>query len=231
MIYALLINEEQGTRDIQLARLAEAGEAGIDQETKRLLPGVRRMDVHARLPAIDMALPALRSLSLSQYEAFVANVQALIDADQRIDLFEWMMQRILLAHLEPSFRALRTARIRYSSLRNLVPECSVTLSILSYVGGRDDAERREIFARGAGTLRGIDVELLPEERCGLRELDQALGKLAKAAGRAKEEILVASATCIAADGEVNVAEAEILRAIADTLGCPMPPLLPGQPLV
>jgi hypothetical protein len=29
---------------------------------------------------------------------------------------------------------------------------------------------------------------------------------------------------------VTVHEAELLRGIADSLGCPMPPLLPGQPL-
>ena len=231
VIYALLIDEEVSARQVQLARLAEAGELGIDQETTRLLPDVRRVDVLTHLPLIDMALPALRSLSLSQYQAFVENVQVLIDADHRIDLFEWMLQRILLTHLEPSFRVVRPTRVRYSSLRHLVPECSVVLSILSHVGSQSDAELNKIFAKGAGTLRGIDVGLLASERCGLRELDRALVKLSKAKGHAKQTILIASATCIAANSKVSTAEAEILRALADTLGCPMPPLLPGQPLV
>ena len=30
------------------------------------------------------------------------------------------------------------------------------------------------------------------------------------------------------DGTVTIAEGELLRAVADSLGCPMPPLLPGQ---
>ena len=33
------------------------------------------------------------------------------------------------------------------------------------------------------------------------------------------------------DHEVTLEEAEIFRAIADTLGCPVPPLLPGQTLI
>jgi tellurite resistance protein len=37
--------------------------------------------------------------------------------------------------------------------------------------------------------------------------------------------------CAGADGEINTDEAELLRAIADTLGVPVPPLLPGQKLV
>jgi len=231
VIYALLIDKEADSREIQLARIAEAGERGISAETQRLLPDVRRVDAHARLPLIDMALPALRSLSPSQYDAFVANVQALIDADQRIDLFEWVLQRIVLAHLEPNFRAVRPRRVRRASLRDVVGECSVMLSILAHAGSRDDAELREMFTQGARTLRGIDVELLPSERCSLRELDRALVALAQTTETAKEAILVASATCIAANGRVSVAEAEILRAVADTLGCPMPPLLPGQTLI
>ena len=43
--------------------------------------------------------------------------------------------------------------------------------------------------------------------------------------------IFAAAACVAADHEVTVSEAELFRAIADTLDCPVPPLLPGQPLV
>jgi Zn-dependent protease with chaperone function len=238
VIYALLMTQEQATEELtaqtqraQLARLAEAGERGIDEETRRLLPELRKVNVLARLPLIDIALPALRSLSQKQYNAFVANVQALMDADQRIDLFEWVLQRIVIAHLEPSFRQLRHPRSRYSSLQSLTPECSVVLSVLAHEGSAIESERINIFATAAATLPAIGVELLAREHCGLRELDQSLNKLALAKGQAKESILVASATCIAANSNVSVTEAEILRGIADSLGCPMPPLLPGQPLV
>ena len=47
----------------------------------------------------------------------------------------------------------------------------------------------------------------------------------------KGKLLHACAVTVAADREVTVVEAELLRATADSLGCPMPPLLPGQPLV
>ena len=38
--------------------------------------------------------------------------------------------------------------------------------------------------------------------------------------------LDACAGCIAADGRATVEEGELLRAVADSLDCPMPPLLP-----
>ena len=35
---------------------------------------------------------------------------------------------------------------------------------------------------------------------------------------------------VALDRTVTLAEAELMRAMADALDCPVPPLLPGQPL-
>jgi hypothetical protein len=46
----------------------------------------------------------------------------------------------------------------------------------------------------------------------------------------KQQLIGACARVIMFDREVTVDEAELLRAIADGLGCPMPPLLPGQSL-
>jgi len=70
--------------------------------------------------------------------------------------------------------------------------------------------------------------LLPREKCDLRALDGALDRLADTAPRLRGEILGACVAAVATDGTVTIAEGELLRAVADSLGCPMPPLLPGQ---
>jgi len=69
--------------------------------------------------------------------------------------------------------------------------------------------------------------LLPDEACSLTALDRALDRLATSAPQVKSRVLDACATCIASDGRVTVAEGELLRAIADSLDCPIPPLLAG----
>jgi hypothetical protein len=45
----------------------------------------------------------------------------------------------------------------------------------------------------------------------------------------KKRVLDACAVCIAVDGTVTVEEGELLRAVADALDCPMPPLLGTAP--
>ena len=58
----------------------------------------------------------------------------------------------------------------------------------------------------------------------------ALGEVAKAAPAVKKQIVDACVSGVGADGKVTVAEAELLRAVADSFGCPIPPFLPGQRL-
>ena len=44
----------------------------------------------------------------------------------------------------------------------------------------------------------------------------------------KKKVLKACVVCISADSIITVDEAEILRAVADTLDCPIPPIIPRK---
>ncbi len=206
-------------------RLAEHADRGVDALTLKLLPDVEQLDPRTRLPLVDMALPALRELSAGQYRDFRRNVEELVLADARIDLFEWTLQRILLAHLAPHFEPARAPGIKYRSMRRLAPHCSTLLSTLALA--RAGADPDGAYKSAAQTLGLPDLVKLPAQSCGLAQLDGALNELAKATPLLKRQVLQACAQYIAADGRVAIAEAELLRATADALGCPMPPLLPG----
>ena len=154
----------------------------------------------------------------------------LIEADKRIDLFEWTLQRILFAHLRPHFEHTRSRARRNQSLSRVAAACGVVLSALARFGSTDEDAAQESFRQGATKLRGTELQLLPSDRSGLAALDQALTALGRANARAVEQLLPACAAAIASDGIVSQAQGELMRAIADSLGAPMPPLLPGQRL-
>jgi len=56
-------------------------------------------------------------------------------------------------------------------------------------------------------------------------VDNALNRLNQAVPQIKKAVLNACAQVVAADGVIQEMEAELLRAIADALDCPMPPFL------
>jgi uncharacterized tellurite resistance protein B-like protein len=82
-----------------------------------------------------------------------------------------------------------------------------------------------VFAVAARELAGVEVQLLDRGKLAFKRLDGAVDELAGLAPMEKAKLLKACAACVLADKKIEPIEAELLRAIADTLDCPMPPLL------
>jgi hypothetical protein len=224
LIYAMLINEEPEARDRQFQQLQKNTPDHVQQEVARLLPQIEELGPQVRLPLIDICLPALREIADSQYREFRHSVQVLVEADGVIDLFEFTLQRVLFRHLERKFDNVPPPSTKYFSLVGVANECSALLSALAYVGSDDDDEIRTAFAHGVAALEiKRDFRLLPQEHCGIEMLGQVLDKLQCVGFKQKRALLNACAATVAADGIITIAEAELIRAIADSLDCPLPP--------
>ena len=87
------------------------------------------------------------------------------------------------------------------------------------------------FARGAKTLSHAaqaEIPFFPQDQCDLPQIDNALERLSQAVPQIKKNLLNACAETMAADGMIHEREAELIRAIADALDCPLPPFVEGQ---
>ncbi|MDB5349547.1 MAG: Zn-dependent protease with chaperone function [Planctomycetota bacterium] len=228
VIYALLLDADPGIRSVQLDTLSRNAEPGLAEEAVRLEPLLDALGAEARVPMVDLALPTLRLLSDSQYSRFRANIEPLIRADKRVDLFEFALQHMLFRHLDRQFLRTPPTPVRYASIAPLRLHAATLLSSLAWVGQQDPADVLRAFQTGVARLgpEAKSMGLVPRENCPLSSVDQALNALAEATPPVKKRILDASAATIAADGRVTLEEGELLRAIADSLDCPMPPQLP-----
>ena len=230
VIYAMLLDPDPGVRRVQLRHLEEHADEGVQQLLEELIGPMDDVAPEARLPLVDLTTPVLGELTASQYSEFRANVVALEQADAKVSLFEWVLGRMILRHLDPRFRKVETARVHYYSLARLERHCAVLLSALSHTGHDDPAAARFAFEQGRSRLDLPRLELLDRGHSDLEALDEALAVLETVAFRLKRSLLDACAACVSADRHVTIVEGELLRGIADALGCPMPPLLPGQPV-
>jgi len=230
LIYAMLLSSDETERAKQLAGLAKRVDPAIQQKTAALYPDVSRAAAHAHLPMINLTLGTLRHLTAEQFNQFSQTLQWLIANDGKIELFEFVLQKIVLHHLTPQFTGTRPPPVQFYTLKPLVPDCVVLLSALANVGSSDDAEVQKAFAQGAPYLRAPDGDwgLLPREQCGVDEIDAALNRLAQAVPIIKKNLLEACIHTVGADGVILESEAELLRAIADTLDCPMPPFVVAE---
>ena len=228
LIYAMLLSPDESRRALQLAELAKRVDPAIAQKTGALFPDVSPAAAHAHLPMVNLALGTLRHLTAEQYKQFSQTLEWLIESDGKIELFEFVLQKIILHHLGPQFGGARPPTVQYYTLKPLVPDCAVVLSALANVGNGDAAEIQKAFEQGAPYLRAPDGDwgLLPREQCGVTEIDAALDRLAQAVPIIKKNLIEACIHTVGADGVMMEAEAELLRAVADTLDCPMPPFVP-----
>ena len=225
LIFATLLDQDADVRAAQLRALEKATDANVYELTLKLVPAVNQLDVRAFLPLVDMTLPALRALSPAQYQEFSRCFLLLVQADQRLGLFEWTLHQILLRHLRPQFETVRMPPIRYYGLQQLGRQLSVLLSTLAHASQHDDDAA---FQAGVKLLPEAPVQFLPREACGVGQLDEALRELRHGTPKLRARLVDACAACICADRTVSVEEGELLRAVCDMLNCPMPPLLAGQ---
>lgn len=233
LICFLLLDRDEEIRARQMAIIQEQAEPEVFAALKDALPLIDAIKPEMRLPVINLSLPALRFLSAGQYAAFRNIVKQLIDADQHVALFEYALQRVLVHHLDPVFSGKPKPKVvNYYAIRGLSNETSVVLSTLAWKGHGNKSEAALAFQDAADNIPapGANFQFVEEEQCTWENLDAALDKLNEGSFKVKKWVLGAALACLMHDRQITVDEVELFRAIADTLGCPVPPwVLPMGP--
>ena len=226
LIYFLLLDSGEAIRSKQMALIKESAEPEVSKTLEQAIPNLDKIKPEMRLPIIDLSIPALRFLSPAQYAAFRNIVKQLILADEKVDIFEYALQRVLVRHLDPAFGGQPKRRaVNYYAIRGLEKETSTVLSILAHNGNTDPAAAESAFQHAAGSITApkASFQLLEESECTWEALNGALDKFAESSFKVKKWLLGAALACLMHDREITIAEVELFRAIADSLDCPVPP--------
>lgn len=218
IIYALLLDLSADKRELQMAHLQENADPATFAVIEDMYALVKELPRQQHLPILELTIPALKELSQPQYKLFKANLAALIRADKKISLFEWTLYRIVTHAIEDIKPHGRT------HLKNQHDNCQLLLSVVCYAG--KDEQPEQAYEAGARLLGLPDKQgLISPANIEFSAIDTALNTLAGVAPLEKPRLLKAIAVCINADNKVTPDEAELFRAIADSLDCPVPPLL------
>ena len=229
LVLAMLLDQNEDVCREQFAWLDRFAHPAVVRQTRAILPEVMKLAPEARLPLVERAVPALRQMSPAQMREFLNAVKALVEADKKLTIFEYALQRLLLRHLVTYFVKQPSRPERYTSFEPLVEPTTYVLSALARGGQSSPEAAAAAFAAGVKALDwpAARIELSPDGTTDLMQVDAALRAIDLASRPLKKQILLACAAIIGADGRVTVEEGELLRAISDSIDCPMPPLL-GQ---
>jgi hypothetical protein len=181
-----------------------------------------------RLPLLELALPALKQRPPEQtrYLLELLGKIAALETEQR--LFDYVLVRVLEAYLLAQPGAARNAPPPDRSKGALRDAVHTLLKNVAAFGGTDAAAARAAYEAGLAAVGAPVPADAPsfEPPTGARDLgklDAALRSLATLRPNDKLRILRGVHAAIHADRKVEVDEAELFRAIAATLDCPLPP--------
>lgn len=225
LVYALVLAADEVERKNQLAYLQGAADTGVYGEVERLYQAMEQLKMEQRLPLIDMTLGTLRQLSARQYGLFKQNLIGLVEADGRINLFEWSLQKIIFHHLDKVFEHEGPVWKKEPGLKRAREASTILLSFLATAVKQKGVSQQEAFVAAKREMAWLDTELLVQGSFNLSELDVALDDLACLQPRFKAMLLKGCLALVIADQDYTPQESELLRAIADALDCPIPPLI------
>jgi Zn-dependent protease with chaperone function len=227
VVFALLLSHDAAVRARQEDSVRIRHGVPFADVFAALVPVATGLAPELRLPLLSLALPALRALPAGEIAATVETAKLLIAADGEVTLFEFMLEKALERHVAAPSRGERPRVVNYYSFDALAGEIGLLLSALARVGSDSAEETARAFAAAAARIPNLQGRLrpLPAKMCTLELISAALDKLVQASPAIRKVLLVAGTEAIAADGTIEADEADLLRAVADALDCPIPPLL------
>lgn len=183
----------------------------------------------ARLPLIELAIPAVSEIDGDRAAVLMRNCRTLVEADKRMTVFEFAALSLLEHALGLGEEG--HAGFHRPGLADIRKDSEVLFSLLAHAGHRDaDAAESAFHAAWQQIQLEGRGELHERGQISMRVFEDALARLNTLKFSFKARLIEAAVAAIASDNMVTVTEAELLRAIGARLDCPIPPILPGSPV-
>ncbi len=221
VVLGLLVATDSDGREAAKELLQRLGVEGVDLE--RTISWSRELESYTssgKLALVDLALSWLRKMSRTEAAKFVETSQALITADGEVNLFEFMLQKVIERHVEIGLGLKPVPAMRHKNLASLEAEMSRILWAFAELAGGESALERSV-----AEYREITGRDLPRSAPSLGEVARALPEMDASTPLVKQQILRLCALVATDDGVLEDGEIELLRATAEAIGAPLPPVL------
>ena len=225
LILALLLDENADIEKQQYDVLDKVIGELHTKNVKQVQQAVAELARSQTSSLIDLTLPTLREMTVEQYQRFKLCIQQLVKADKKVDLREWIIQRVVVQHLDEQYGHRKKPVAKYFVLGSAKYSSELMLSLLAYLEHKDQQQAQQAFDSAKRSVSAGALTLLPKDAISLDSLNDAMDELEFLKPPIKKRFLQACVSCISHDGKVTIQAYELTRAIASCLDCPMPPVL------
>ena len=223
VIYGLLLDRNREVRELQMLYLKNSADPQAYEETERIAGEMLGLAEETRLPLMDLAMASLRSMSLQQFRKFEKNINSLVRIDNRISLFEFILEFVVIRRLEKSF-IMPQGSVREIGIQAAAEEISCILSLLVNIGHEGNGAAQAFSAATAALdQHGRRLRYLTKEECSKINLPDTLKRLAQLSPKMKRSFISACFQGLVHDKRITMKEAEFFRLLVYALDVPLPP--------
>ncbi len=224
---ATMLSDKVDIKEKQLSLASAKAGAEFVRLIGQASVSVSNIPGEARMTLIDTLIPVLRGMSRDQYNMMKAVLDAMMQADNEVDLFEYMIKKIVFRNIDRAHIPVRKAIVQYYDINPLIGDCVNLFSCIAYWGTDDITDAKQAFSRGAAVISSKPLAISGLDQCGLGLVDQSLNAIDESSPMVKQKVIEACVACVLHDGKISPEESQLLRAICDALGCPLPPITAG----
>jgi len=218
IIYILILATMTSHGQDAMSLIKKHTDVATANKTVACYKQLKQHDERSRLPLLEIATQSLSQQSQEKSEQLVSLTKMLIALDNQFTLPEFIVFCLVKKHLLPNKKTTRTIK-RYSAVFKEMQHVLAALSATSNKEGKID---HKAFHQAYATFSSLDTKpTLPS----IQQLQVSLEKLSHLSPLLKQPFIDACIDCILFDNTVSIREVELLRAICETLDCPMPPLI------
>jgi Zn-dependent protease with chaperone function len=226
IVCALLLDEDPDERKHQIKALKGIAPPEIVNQIMNAEQEIKKIAPVFYFPVLELAIPTLRCMSPVQFARFKEYISTLVEADGKLTIFEFAIQKMVTHHLGAHYTGLKRQPL-IKKIDSLVLFTADFLSILAKAGQREAQDARKAFDAGFARLKsaGVVKKEVYSEKVSLKHADEALDVLVRAAPGIKRTIFDACCETVLFDKKVTIREAELLRMAASIMDIPVPPFL------
>ena len=228
ILFALALETENSQiQEKQLTWLRQVQSEELVESTVNLNKEIIELDTNIYLALVDLTIPALRQLSAKECHRTCKCVQGLITAKGHLSLRDFVLRLILWHRLQPVIEPDTNIGVKFNSIEEIWSDCLLVLSALAQIGANNADAAAYAFSAGVFRLPNSRQQEKPKTplKCNFSDVKKSIERLRQATPKLKQGLVDACAHTVLVDNKVTSEEKDLMRAIAMTLDCPIPPFL------
>jgi Zn-dependent protease with chaperone function len=222
LVLAMALGDEDSVRSRQLASIAARLGEDTATATAQMTTELDTLPLLLRLPVVSIAVPALGARPPEQVRALIATLDEMALADGSISVFEYCLTRMIGGYARDVADPSGRSKPGKASVATVQSAATTLLAAIAAAGNPDPEAEERAFTNAMRYL-------MPSSTAGFRPpddvwraLDSVWEPLDSLDAKSKQRLVEALVVAISDDGQLGIAEAELLRTACGLLHCALP---------